>query len=224
MNAITRSAFTHLYTHLAWLYDGIASAASLGEWQAWMHAALAHLRGWRVLELAHGPGHLQAELLTRGFAPAGIDLSRQMGRLARDRLNKRRLTPIGLAQADARRLPFADATFDSIVSTFPTEFINDASTLSEVGRVLVGDGRLVVVPHAKVRPTNPRARIVSAAYRLTGQNAPDQDCARRRFSDAGFGFAPHVTRLSVADVTVWVCDRETHKPAQTHAADCAKKT
>lgn len=224
MNAITRLAFTHLYTHLAWLYNGIASAASLGEWQAWTHAALAHLRGWRVLELAHGPGHLQAELLTRGFATVGIDLSRQMGRLARDRLNTRRLTPIRLAQADVRRLPFADATFDSVVSTFPTEFINEASTLSEVGRVLVSDGRLVVVPHASIRPMNPGARIVSAVYRLTGQNAPDPNCARRRFSEAGFGFATQVTRLRVADITVWVCDRETHRQTQTRATERAKQT
>ena len=53
-------------------------------------------------------------------------------------------------RATARQLPFADGSFDTVISTFPSGYIFDLATLSEVTRALScsvdgGDpGRLVI--------------------------------------------------------------------------------
>ena len=47
-------------------------------------------------------------------------------------------------QGRAQRLPFADASFGSVVATFPAEYIVDPASLAEFGRVLKPGGRLIV--------------------------------------------------------------------------------
>ena len=50
--------FHLLYHQLAWAYDAVSAAVSLGRWQDWGAAALPFVNGASVLELGHGPGHL----------------------------------------------------------------------------------------------------------------------------------------------------------------------
>jgi ubiquinone/menaquinone biosynthesis C-methylase UbiE len=50
--------FHLLYHQFAFTYDAVAWFVSLGQWQAWGQAALKRVRGPRVLEIGHGPGHL----------------------------------------------------------------------------------------------------------------------------------------------------------------------
>src|SRR5262249_29890437 len=60
-------------------------------------------------------------------------------------------TPI--SQASVQRLPFDDASFDDVVSTFPTEYIADPKTIREIARVLRPGGRLIIVLGAGLLPT-----------------------------------------------------------------------
>src|SRR5204863_271960 len=46
----------------------------------------------------------------------------------------------------------ADASFDTVVSTFPSEFIYDPDTIAEVERVLRPAGRLIVIEGANLLP------------------------------------------------------------------------
>jgi ubiquinone/menaquinone biosynthesis C-methylase UbiE len=46
------------------------------------------LRGRRVLEVAHGTGHLLLDLVGLGFEPVGLDLSLSMSRLAARKLRR----------------------------------------------------------------------------------------------------------------------------------------
>jgi len=65
-------------------------------------------------------------------------------------------------------LPFAHQTFDSIVATFPTEFIYDPASLDEMNRVLRPSGTLVIIPGAYFH--NPLARFfIEWLYLITGQ-------------------------------------------------------
>lgn len=207
MTRLIRAGFHLLYTRFAGLYDAIAHLVSLGEWREWGAMALTFIPdGARVLEIAHGPGHLQARILERRLRPVGVDLSREMGALARRNLIARGASP-ELARADAGRLPFADGAFDCLVCAFPTDFIYSPSVLIEMRRVLAPGGRAVIVPGARLIKDDPHSRIARLAYRLTGQGDGAGDLAERvrvRFEAAGFRFWQRHMGTSRAAVTVWV--------------------
>jgi ubiquinone/menaquinone biosynthesis C-methylase UbiE len=166
LTRILRSFFYLLYHGFAWAYDFVSNAVSFGAWNQWTSATLPFLQGGRVLELGHGPGHLQVRLRTQSqFFTVGLDESAQMGRLAAQRLREHQLAEIQLVRGFAQHLPFPSASFDTVVSTFPTNYIFDARTLAEVNRVLVDGGRLVVLPVAW-----PKNRLLAWLFRLTGEN------------------------------------------------------
>jgi ubiquinone/menaquinone biosynthesis C-methylase UbiE len=103
--------------------------------------ACGHARG-DVLEVAVGTG-LNLPLYPDDTTLTGIDLSERMLDLARAR--GRRAT---LRQADAHALPFADASFDTVVCTFGLCAIPEPGTaIGEMVRVLRPGGRLVLVDH-----------------------------------------------------------------------------
>jgi ubiquinone/menaquinone biosynthesis C-methylase UbiE len=95
-----------------------------------------------VLEVAVGTG-LNLPFYPDDVTLTGIDLSDRMLDLARAR--DRRAT---LQQADAHALPFADATFDTVVCTFGLCAIPDPDTaVAEMVRVLRPGGRVILVDH-----------------------------------------------------------------------------
>ena len=157
--------FHHLYHGLAFTYDLVAWAVSFGQWTRWIQEVLPYIEGTRLLELGHGPGHLQRILRDRGLAATGLDESPQMGRLARARLIRSGYARSGLTRGVAQALPFAEATFDCIVSTFPAEYVFDAQTASEARRVLRNGGCLIVLPVAW-----PKNRFLSWLYRVTHES------------------------------------------------------
>jgi ubiquinone/menaquinone biosynthesis C-methylase UbiE len=164
-----RLFFRLLYNEFAWTYDMVAWTVSLGQWKAWGRTAIPHLRGGRVLELAHGPGHLLVAMAERGLAPVGLDLSPTMSRMARRRLSKDGSLTVPLVRARAQAIPFRTGCFDSAVATFPAEFIMARDTLQEVARVLATDGRWVIVPGATLSGRDPISRFIWWLYRITGQ-------------------------------------------------------
>ncbi len=215
MNRLIHFAFHQLYTNLAWTYDLVADAVSFGEWKAWGHTVIPFLtREGRLLEIAHGPGHLHLTLRQQGFEVIGLDLSPQMARRLRERVLRTTGQSPAHVRASALRLPFADGSFTCTVSTFPAEFIFAPETLSEVRRVLHPGGRFVVVPMARLKGSDALTELVKFAYRATGQGKSPVDSIRRRFESAGYTFAQHMVQTARAEVVVWVCTA----PNQTDAA------
>lgn len=175
--------FFHLLYHpFAFAYDLVAATVSFGKWNDWVREILPFITGTRILELGHGPGHLQRILLDLNLDPVAMDESAQMGILAKRRLGNRHKLARGLAQ----QLPFANNSFDCVVSTFPTDYIFHAQTLSEIRRCLSDGGRLIVLPVAW-----PKSGFLKWLYQVTGESPMDgQESYRLKiqtpFTNAGF--------------------------------------
>jgi ubiquinone/menaquinone biosynthesis C-methylase UbiE len=157
-----RVFFDLLYHSFAFAYDLVAAVVSFGKWKDWVLSVIPFIEGNHILELGHGPGHLQLALQRRsGLVAAAMDESAPMGRLAKLRLGKsHRLT-----RALAQKIPFASKSFDSVIATFPSEYIFDMQTLSEAHRVLRNRGRLIVL--LAVLPKNP---LLGILFKVTGQS------------------------------------------------------
>lgn len=174
-----RTGFHLLYNQMAWSYDTVSAVVSAGKWRDWQRAAQPFVRGARVLELGHGPGHTLLDLQRSGFQVTGLDLSPTMGRMARRRGQAEGQT-LDVVRGRAQTLPFAAAAFDTVLSLFPTPYVVDPATLQEVHRVLVPGGRLVVLPEARLATTSVSNRALEQLYRITGQRparAPDVEQA-----------------------------------------------
>lgn len=109
----------------------------------------------RVLEVATGPGETFAHIVAR-VAPdtivEGVDLSPRMLERTRRRAARTGRSNFHLQQADARRLPFADAAFDVLYNSYMLDLIPLAEmppVLAEFRRVLAPGGRLVLVNLSK---------------------------------------------------------------------------
>ena len=165
-----RVGFRLLYNELAWIYDGVSRLVSWGEWRSWQRTALPYLTGPRVLELGFGTGDLLCDLGETRHQVWGLELSRQMVRIARGKLRRRGLGH-SLVRGRAQALPLASNTFDSLAVTFPSPFILHPRTLEEIHRVLRTRGRLVVVPVAYPRRQGPVGWLFDLLYAVTGQTA-----------------------------------------------------
>jgi ubiquinone/menaquinone biosynthesis C-methylase UbiE len=160
--------FYLLYHQFALAYDLISWFVSFGKWREWQLAALPYIKGLDVLDLAHGPGHMLVALQRAGLRVTGVDLSPQMGQLAMRKIRTSRI-PVSVIQAPAQNLPVANGSFDTVLATFPTEFIAERASLAEISRVLRHDGCLVIVPQARLTGDTAVVRLLEMLYKITGQ-------------------------------------------------------
>ncbi len=153
LHTILRIIYQLLYHSFAWSYDLVAASVSFGRWKDWVKEVLPLINSNKVLEIGFGPGHLQVELIRRGFQVCGLDESEQMVRQAARRIKKQR-QKVNLTRGLAQCMPFPEH-FETVVATFPSEYIFDPRTIEEINRVLVPGGTLIVLlsmmpPHGSV--------------------------------------------------------------------------
>jgi ubiquinone/menaquinone biosynthesis C-methylase UbiE len=201
-----RFFFHLLYHQFAWAYDAVAWLVSLGQWNVWGQNALPHLQGQRILELAHGPGHLLVTMRQRGLRPIGLDLSPAMGRLAHRRLRQAGLA-VPLVRARAQALPFRAGALDSVAAAFPTEFILDPATLRETARVLKSGGRLVIVPNVTFHRQQLAGRFLEWLYTVTGQRDLPPPSVWAIFEAAGFTITRLPQPAGAVEVRVIVAEK-----------------
>jgi len=137
----------------------------------------------RVLDIGCGTGLLTSRILDE-LAPhsvAGCDFSRGMLRQA-----VKKTPDLPWVRGNAMRLPFADASFDAIVSTESFHWFPDQdASLAEFFRVLEPGGRLFVAL------ISPSAEWISRAARLGSRavgepaNWPTRDRLRSKAEAAG---------------------------------------
>lgn len=212
---LLRFGFRLLYNELAWTYDLVSWLVSLGRWREWQLSAIPYLKGRRILEVAHGPGHLLIELSRRGYDVFGLDLSVEMGRQARRNQHRSNIS-VPLTRGDVRALPYASDSIESVLSTFPAEFIVDSSAIRELNRILMPGGRIVLVPEARLNDGGLLRRFLGWLFVITGQRvAPAEDGwlaqiwaeAEGRFLEVGLATTIEKVELEDSEVMVVVLNK-----------------
>jgi ubiquinone/menaquinone biosynthesis C-methylase UbiE len=220
--ALVRFGFRLLYQELAWTYNLVSWIVSLGEWRSWQLAALPFIQGPRVLEVGHGPGHMLLALQNGRYQVTGLDLSPQMGRLAQRRTQR----TVPLVRGAVQTLPFAPASFDTVLATFPTDYIIAPETLASIHRVLTSNGRLVIVPEGHLTGGRTLHRLIAWLFVITGQQASTETPAnhpdtawytlwepfQQAFTAAGFHTTIHPIRLPRSGVTLLVAHKNNNPP------------
>lgn len=105
---------------------------------------LAPISGESVLDIATGTGFTARRVAHRGAKTTGVDIADGLLEAAAAIADDESLT-IEWRRGDAEHLPFADASFDAVVSTFGVMFASDqVAALKELDRVLRPGGRFGV--------------------------------------------------------------------------------
>ena len=185
LSTALRLFFEKLYTTFAWTYDLVAWLSSMGQWREWQSAAIEDLPEGDVLEIGHGTGHILLRLMRSDRYILGIDPSPQMTRIAAKRLQRSGYRP-HIIRSKAQRLPFPKRHFSVILSTFPSAYIFDSDTLSEVYRVLRPEGVFVIVGSVKITGRGLHDRFAAWLYRITGQSGEIREGWDQPLLDQGF--------------------------------------
>lgn len=205
--------FFHLLYHpFAFAYDLVAATVSFGKWKDWVFSVLPFIKGTRVLELGHGPGHLQRLLINRGLFAVAIDESTQMGRIAKRRLGPShtvlRSAQGKLTRGLAQSLPYQNGAFDTIIATFPSEYIFDLQTFSEARRVLRNRGRLIVLLAAW-----PKNLFLAWLFKVTSQSPSETEESiklkiKERLADTKFDLAVEIVEVKSSTLLVVVAQKK----------------
>ncbi len=213
---LRRGLFELLYKNRA-LYWFASTIPFAGQWRVWQRLVLPRLRGRDVLEVGCGIGDLLVDMALAGYRCQAIDRSPQMVAATRAKLARKGLAEkVIVFEGRVQDLPFDDASFDSVVSTFPTEYIYDPVALREIARVLRPGGRLIVVVGANLRPVGPLTFLLTLLHALVygssalykqrrtasvHQPAPDEENSGERESAERSAFPGRRLPLEVAGLS-----------------------
>lgn len=101
-------------------------------------------RGENIADIATGTGWTSREVAHSGAKVVGIDIAEGMLLAAQEIAHERGLA-INYQLGDAEALPFPDATFDGVISTFGVMFAPDqARAAEELARVCKRGGRVAI--------------------------------------------------------------------------------
>lgn len=107
-------------------------------------------KGKRVLEIGLGQGADSEQLIRRGAAYAGVDLTEESVKRVRMRFDLKGLVCDSVEQASVLSLPFEDSSFDIVYSHGVLHHVPEIKQASaEIARVLKPDGELIAMLYAK---------------------------------------------------------------------------
>jgi SAM-dependent methyltransferase len=118
--------------------------------------------GERVLDLGSGAGTdslIAAQMVGEQGHVIGIDMTAQMLAKARAAASEAGTGNVEFIEAEAEQLPFADATFDVVISNGVIDLIPDKDAVyAELHRVLVPGGRLQIADVTIQNPVSEEGR------------------------------------------------------------------
>jgi SAM-dependent methyltransferase len=133
-------------------FAGVANPFSLGRLQ----------RGEDVLDLGSGAGMdslIAAQMVGRDGSVVGVDMTSAMLDRARRAVREMGATNVRFVEGQAEELPFADSTFDVVISNGVIDLIPDKDAVfDELFRVLRPDGRLQLSDITIQRPVSEEGR------------------------------------------------------------------
>ena len=152
--------FETLYKN-KYLYRFASTVPFAGQWRVWQRLVLKRIHGQDVLELGCGLGDLLADMTRAGYNCQAIEQSLPMVEAARQTMQRRAPgQKAWIIHGLAQHLPFSNASFDTVVSTFPSEYIYDPDTVAEVERVLRPGGECGILDFSEPKG------IVGHLYRI----------------------------------------------------------
>jgi arsenite methyltransferase len=127
------------------------------------HWALGRLEpGERVLDLGSGAGTdslIAAQLVGEHGRVTGIDMTPQMLAKARSAAAAMSAANVEFVEGEAERLPFADGSFDVVISNGVIDLIPDKDAVfAELHRVLVRGGRIQIADVTIQTPVSDEGR------------------------------------------------------------------
>jgi ubiquinone/menaquinone biosynthesis C-methylase UbiE len=135
------------YDRFAHWYDGVDGIAELMGLRR-LRPRLVQQATGKVLEVAIGTGK-NLPYYSRQSGIIGVDLSRWMLNIARKRTAELSIL-VFFSMTDAQALPFADKSFDTVVSSLSTcTFPDPVAALKEMARVCRPAGKLLLVEHGR---------------------------------------------------------------------------
>ncbi len=145
-------------------YDRIADSLTVSTDQT---LRVARVRaGEHVLDLATGTGITAIAARERGAKVTGIDLTPELVAIARSKAHEAGFDDIDFQEGDAEALPFADGSFDVVLSTCGHMFAPDQPKVAaELARVTRIGGRVVFLAWA------PDGGL-AAWFRITNKHFP----------------------------------------------------
>jgi ubiquinone/menaquinone biosynthesis C-methylase UbiE len=130
-----------IYDPFLWLGERLGMARRRRDLLAHAEGRVLEIGAGTGLNLRHYPDSIEALVLTEPVEPMARALERRVARLGRR-------ARVCLAPAEA--LPFADDSFDTVVSTMVLCTVEDqARAVSEIARVLRPGGRMLFVEHLR---------------------------------------------------------------------------
>jgi arsenite methyltransferase len=118
--------------------------------------------GERVLDLGSGAGTdslIAAQMVGAGGVVTGIDMTPEMLTRARAAAAEMGAANVEFVEAEAERLPFADASFDVVISNGVIDLIPDKDAVfAELHRVLAPGGRMQIADVTIQNPVSAEGR------------------------------------------------------------------
>ena len=134
--------------------------------------------GTRMLDVGTGPGYAAERATRRRAVATGVDIADELLALAR-----RRHRGIRFVRGDAEDLPFAESSFDALVSNFAIDHLpRPERAIREFARVVVPRGGIAVSAW-EVPARNRFLGILIDALQVSGVTEAHAGPARYRFAD-----------------------------------------
>ncbi len=146
-----------MFNNISHRYDFLNHFLSLGIDKIWRKKAIGLLRTLKpriILDVATGTGDFAIQAMElKPEKVFGIDISEGMLEVGRKKIRGKQLDDvIDLRTGDSENIPFPENKFDAVTVAFGVRnFENLEKGLSEIFRVLVPGGRLVVLEFSRPR-------------------------------------------------------------------------
>lgn len=157
-----------------------------------------------LLDVGTGTGRIIEVLAPNVETATGIDLSREMLAVARDKLGRSGLAHTALRHGDMHRLPLPGASMDAVTLHQVLHFAEDpAAVVAEAARVLRAGGRLLIADFARHDLEFLRSQHAHRRLGFTDEEVAEW-CSAEGLT---------VTRIErmagkALTITIWVADRQ----------------